>query len=171
MIPVLARWGLRLLPYVAVIALVVALAAWVSHRGYQRGVASQQPTIAALNATIADVRLRTQQAKADDVIHAMSVERQQTAITQESSNALETQLAAARATARDYAARLRLAGGATANSGRGGDADLPRTADATGTASDAGPTAELDDATACAVAVTKAEGWLAWWNGQVAVVR
>lgn len=158
----------KMLPYIAAGAAVVALLVFVDHRGYRRGVASQQPAIAALNATIADVRLKTQQAKADDAIYAASVERAQAVITEEKSNAIEASLAAARADASAYAARLRAA--SSADKGGKRISDLPRSAVASGPTIDPADMADVD-AKACAENTVKAQDWLDWYTAQTKVAR
>lgn len=161
---------IRIWPYLAGAVLLVGAYLWVDARGFDRGSASRQPEIAALNETIASVRLTSAKARADDAAHVVAVERAQTAVTEESSNALEAQLSDARAAARAYAARLRVAEAATASNGDSGVPTVPGAPDAPSAASDGGP-ASIVDAEVCAVAVIKAEVWLAWWRGQEGVAR
>ena len=108
----------RIWPYLAAGALVVASLLFVDHRGFQRGVASQQPAIVALTATIADVRAKTAQARADDLSNARRVETDQQKVTTNVSTDYQRELAGLRA----RYDRLRTT--TTADSGSGGTAGV-----------------------------------------------
>jgi hypothetical protein len=75
--------------------------------------------IGMLGQAIADTKAKTAQAKADDAAHAKAVETHQNAISQESSDDYQKQLAAVRA---DYARRVRAAEAAAHSSGGGSPA-------------------------------------------------
>lgn len=112
--------------------------------------------------TVAGYRLAAEKARADDLAHARATEQRYAAIAQETQDDLTARLAAARADADRYAARLREA--ARADQGGVSRADLPVAAEPASRADGAGEATELDDARACAEAVTKAEGWREWWG-------
>jgi hypothetical protein len=77
--------------------------------------------IGMLGQALADVKAKTAQAKADDAAHAKAVETHQNAISQESSDDYQKQLAVVRA---DYARRVRAAEAAAHSSG-GGSPSVP----------------------------------------------
>ena len=110
--------------------------------------------------TVADVKAATAKAHAEDLAHARAVEARNAAIAQETQDDLTTRLAAARADADRFAARLR----AQAGAGGGGehDAGMSVAAAATGGADGAGEEAVVD-ARVCAENTVKAEGWREWW--------
>jgi cytoskeletal protein RodZ len=161
----------RFWPYIAAVVLLVAAYLWVDARGFDRGAHSRDAEVAALEKTIADVRLKTAEAQAKDLEHARKVEATDAAITKETNDALQTKLAAARAAAADYAARLRAA--TAADKSRGGAKDLPGIADTAGLAAGTSSPTVVDEADleACSVAVVKADGWRDWWLKVSAVER
>jgi len=112
--------------------------------------------------TVAGYRTAAEKARADDLAHARDTEQRYAAIAQERQDDLTKRLAAARADADRYAASLRSAA-STANPGGGDKPGMPVAATAASGADRAGDATELDDARACAEAVTKAEGWQEWW--------
>jgi hypothetical protein len=158
LLPILKRFA----PYLVVIATMLALAAYATHKGYQAGIQHEAPTIAALNATIADVRAKTAQAKVDNLAHVVAVERKNAQVQQEAQNAIEVQRTAARALAADYARRMR--DSAEAHPGAGGTSGLSQAANAAGSAAGAGGAAELDeDLRICSDNTVKAAGWQDWY--------
>lgn len=118
-----------------------------------------------------DVTAKTAEAKAADIEHKAQVETAQNTKTQESDNALRTQLADARTRADDLSRRLRNAS-AQADSGGSGTKDLPRPANAASGANGAGQaTVVAADNIACAENTVKAQGWQDWWHAVADVAR
>lgn len=102
-------------------------------------------------------------AAAADMAHARTVEQANAKIAEEKQHALETELAAARRAAADYA-RLHPAPQTAAGSGEA--ADVPRPAEPAAGADERPaeavvPSSDLD---ACAVGYTVARGWQDWWS-------
>lgn len=149
--------------WIAVGAGVLGALWFVHHRGYHSGVASQAPVIASLNATIDNVRAATAKAQADDLAHKQAIEARDARIAQEKTDALEKQLADARAAVADY---IRLHAAPPADPGRGGAAGVSGATPAPGAADGAGGEAIVPagDLRICAGAVVKAEGWRDWWR-------
>lgn len=116
----------------------------------------------------ADVKAKTAEAQAADAANKARVETAQSTITETHDADLEKQLAAARADAAAYAQRLRQQ--SQAGAGGGGSPSVSSAPEPAGSADGAGQTAELD-ATACAEAVTKAQGWQDWWKDVASVPR
>lgn len=116
----------------------------------------------------ADVKAKTAEAQAADAANKARVETAQSTITETHDADLEKELAAARADAAAYAQRLRQQ--SQAGAGGGGSPSVPQPAEPAGSADGTGQTPELD-ATACAEAVTKAQGWQDWWKDMAAVPR
>lgn len=127
---------------------------------------------AASEATVANFRAATARAKADDIAHARHVERRYAAANEETTRELTTRLADARALTDRYI-RLHPAAAAPADRGGGGDADLPRTADAAGAADRAGEATIVPgpDLRICTENTVKAEGWREWWGRVRAATR
>ena len=88
-------------------------------------------------------------------------------ITQETQNDLQAQLTAARASAADYAGRLRNPV-TTTNPGSG--SSVPQAADAASGSDGAGDQTLVDDLRICSDAVVKADGWRSWWQKESADV-
>jgi hypothetical protein len=158
-----------------VVAKTSAAAHLVDKAGRLRLVAARDAPaqIEALGAALDQVRAKTAQAAADDAAHAAAVQADQDRNTKEQTDALQIALADARARAADYARRLRAAPSASGVAGGdGGTPAVPAAADAAGTVAGAGEAAVLAaDASACAEAVTKAQGWQDWWMKEAAVPR
>jgi hypothetical protein len=114
---------------------------------------------AAYDGAVKEIERGQAKALAADMDHAVDVQVAQEQVRDEVSHDLQSQIAAARADAARYAARLRTQAG-----GGGGAADLPAVAGSAGAADGAGETAEMANAEACATAVVKAEGWQDWWT-------
>jgi multidrug efflux pump subunit AcrA (membrane-fusion protein) len=167
----LLNWGARFWPCIVGVVVILGAIFYISHRSYQKGFHSRDAEVAALEKTIADVRLKTAEAQAADLARARKIETTDAAITKEENDALQTKLAAARAAAADYAARLRTA--AAANQSGGGTTDLPGVANPTGLAAGTSSSTVMDEADleACSVAVVKADGWRDWWLKVSAVER
>jgi len=146
------------LPFIAGTALILAAWAYADHRGYQRGVASQQPAIAALNATIANVRNASAAALASDLAKARTVETKQREITDASSSDYQRQLA-------DLRARYdRLRAEAAADSRGGAGTDMPGVSDATSRPDATAPQIGLPDALIAseqALQLQALQGWIA----------
>src|SRR3546814_4154459 len=106
-------------------------------------------------------RRATAEAQAKDAEHARQVEQQQAQIAQETQDALETQLADARAIAARWMREH-----AQADSGGGGGAAMPGTPDPARDANLASARALVSgaDLDACAVSYTVARGWQEWWT-------
>lgn len=172
MIPGAILTILRGLPWkwIGIGAGVIALVWFVHHRGYASGVASQQPTIASLNATIANVRTATAKAQADDLARKQAVEAQDARIAQEKTDAIEKQLADARRTVADYA---RLHAAPPADTGRGATAGVSFTPPAASPVAGAGGQAlvPISDLSICADNSVKAQGWQDWYRAIAKVDR
>lgn len=163
---------LRGLPWrwIGIGAGVLGLLWFVHHKGYQAGVASQAPVIAGLNATVANVRTATAQARAEDLAHKQAIEARDAQIAQEKTDALEKQLADARAAVAAYG---RLHAAPPTDPGRGGTAGMPGAAPTSG-APDAGgghALVPVSDLEICADAAVKAQGWQDWYRAVAEVAR
>jgi hypothetical protein len=141
---------------VAIVGLVVAL--MLTRATLDTRTAERELERAAHAETLAGIRLATERALTADRAQAERVRAAQDAITKETTDALETRLAAARADADRY--RLRAA---PACRGGGERADLSPVADAAGTTDGPGDTTLVDDARICAANTVKAEAWREWW--------
>ncbi|WP_293854485.1 hypothetical protein [Sphingomonas sp. SCN 67-18] len=111
--------------------------------------------------TVANYGKAAAEAAAADLAHARTVETKYATIAKEQSDDLSRKLEAARASAADYARRLRTA--SQADPGRGAAAHMSGAASATGDPAGSGEAAELD-AMICAENTVKARGWRDWWN-------
>lgn len=138
--------------------LAIGIASFIWHRGYH----SRDAEVAALNQTIANMKAASAQAAADNLAHVRAVEAKNAAIQKDMEDALETQLADARAAAGAFVVRQR-AQAATDNAGAGRVSDPP---DATGSIDDAGGKTLVpdDDLRICAENTVKAQGWADWWK-------
>lgn len=172
MIPGAILTILRGLPWkwIAAGAAVLGAIWFVHHRGYASGVASQQPTIVSLNATIANVRTATAKAQADDLAHKRAVETQDAKIAQEKTDALEKQLADARAAVADY---VRMHAAPAADSSGSRTAAVSFTPAAASASAGAGSQAlvPVSDLSICADNSVKAQGWIDWWKAVVEAAR
>ena len=112
----------------------------------------------------ASVRAATETARRLDAERAARVQAEQAAIAERTKDALEAELADARARTADYARRMRIATTA-AHSGGGGTAPMPAAADAARAAdspADAALVARAD-LDRCTDAYVIASGWQRWW--------
>lgn len=167
MIPGAILTALRALPWRWIAAAALMLAAWAyaDHRGYRRGVASQQPAIAALETTIANVRNASAAALASDLANARIVETKQQEITDASSSDYQRQLA-------DLRARYdRLRAEAAANSGGGAGADMPGLPDAPGRPDAAATQIGLSDALTASEQALQLQALQGWTTAQTKVDR
>ena len=121
--------------------------------------------------TVSNYRKAAAEAHARDLAHAAAVQAQDAQIATETQNALEQQLADARALAARYAERMRVA--PAGNQGGPGRAGVPSATGAAGVAPlDAGlalvPVGDLD---ICARNTVIARGWQDWWAAVSAAPR
>jgi hypothetical protein len=153
----------------AVAGLVVLLwrAPWAENRGFHK----RDAEVGALSKTISDMKMASAQAQADAEASARRIEASQTRATQEATRDLQTQLAAARAAASAYAARLRVSAGAvTGGASKADSAGATQSAGATA-GGGALPLMDDDDLLICSENTVKAQGWLAWWRKISAIPR
>lgn len=157
----------RAWPYLAIAALTYGALSYAMHIGFQRGAESRQPEIAALTATIADVRAKTAEAKAADLANTIRVEADQTKVQANVETDLRYKLADARAAVE----RLRRA--ASPHTDRGGSPDLPRATVSAAISDGAGGDAVIPyaDALTCADNAVKAQGWQDWYRQVQAIDR
>lgn len=114
--------------------------------------------------TVANYRLAAEKARADDLAHVAAVKAKDDQIAKEKQDALESQLADARAAVARYVERMR-GQSARADSGSGAGKDLPAASDPSGgSAIGSGlalvPVGDLD---ICARNTVLAKGWQDWW--------
>ncbi|WP_420137309.1 hypothetical protein [Sphingomonas sp.] len=159
------------------------MAAWIAGGIYGRSgenarlTAKYQPVMeratATLNLTAARIRAARAQALAEDLANARRVEAAQAQASQETANALELELAAARAAAADYARRLRDGLQAEASGSGSVAASDGRHADAAGTADSSGRMSIMDeeDLRICSENTVKALAWPVWWVKISAIPR
>lgn len=114
--------------------------------------------------TIAETKLATAEARANDLAHAAAVQARDAAISKEQQHDIQTQLADSLTLAARYAERMRRT--ATGDGARGGgnaavSADAGAASDPAGGAGFAlVPRSDLD---VCARNTVIARGWQAWW--------
>lgn len=140
---------------------VVGLLLAIDHRGYQRGKHSRDAQVAALTGTIANLKVASAQAAAENLAHVHAVEARNATIQKESADALTAQLADARAATRAYI--LHHPAPVASHAGEGG---LSQPADPASPT--IGPAQEavvaVADIEACTDAFVIATGWQAWWD-------
>jgi len=120
--------------------------------------------------TVARINEGVARAEAADLRNANRVSALQEKVRESSNVDIERQLDEARSLAVAHARDQRLLSAVQTANGRVGQPSMSTFADAARRADAAGQTAELDDI-ACAEAVTKAEGWQAWWGKVSAIPR
>lgn len=116
--------------------------------------------------TIANYRTAAEKARADDLAHAAAEKVKFDAIAQEKQNALEAQLADARAAVARYVERMR-ASQASTNPGSGTGEDMPGASEPTGNPAltDSHALIPVGDLDICARNTVLAKGWQDWWAG------
>lgn len=141
-------------------------------RVFASGAASRQSEIDALERTIANVRIATARAQADDKAHALKVKRAQDDVTKEENDALSQSLDATRARLAAAVAGLRRseagAAAASADRSRKQAQGVPAAA-STASGADAAASADavppnLATLNECEVNTDKLVGWQAWWS-------
>ncbi len=149
---------------------VTLFAAWVVRidslrAAYKRDAAACQANFAQF---AADVKAKTELARAEDAAHKAQVERDQNKVSQESDHEIRQRIAAAVA-----AVHVRLQPAPPTHSSGGGSSGLSAAPDPANDPAGAGAEAIVPtvDLTICVANTVKAEGWQDWWKSVQAVPR